>query len=68
MGWAEVSDVGSIGGKPMTPTLGMDRGVLLTAYSVVVPVIEAIAKAMAACLRGQPLPVVSRDEQLRLAV
>jgi hypothetical protein len=35
MGWAEVSDVGSIGGKPMTPTLGMDRGVLLTAYSAV---------------------------------
>lgn len=36
--------------------------------SVVVPVIEAIAKAMAACLRGQPLPAVARDEQLRLAV
>lgn len=36
--------------------------------SVVVPVVEAIARAMVACLRGQPLPVVSRDEQLRLAV
>jgi DNA (cytosine-5)-methyltransferase 1 len=36
--------------------------------SVVVPVIEAIAKPMAACLEGAPLPAVSFDEQLRLAV
>jgi DNA (cytosine-5)-methyltransferase 1 len=36
--------------------------------SVVVPVIEAIAKAMAACLEGKPLPAVSTDVQLRLSV
>lgn len=36
--------------------------------SVVVPVIEAIAKPIAACLAGQPLPAVSYDKQLRLAV
>lgn len=36
--------------------------------SVVVPVIEAIARPMAACLAGNPLPAVSYDEQLRLAV
>lgn len=36
--------------------------------SVVVPVIEVIAKAIAASLRGEPLPVISQDEQLRLAV
>ena len=36
--------------------------------SVVVPVIESIANAMAACLRGKPLPVVPHDEQLRLVV
>jgi DNA (cytosine-5)-methyltransferase 1 len=36
--------------------------------SVVVPVIQAIAKPMAACLSGNPLPAVSYDEQLRLAV
>lgn len=36
--------------------------------SVVVPVIEAIAKPIAACLEGKPLPAVSFDEQLRLAV
>ena len=36
--------------------------------SVVVPVIEAIAKPIAACLEGKPLPVISKDEQLRLAV
>lgn len=36
--------------------------------SVVVPVIEGIADAMAACLKGVPLPATSKDEQLRLAV
>ena len=36
--------------------------------SVVVPVIEQIAKAMAACLAGTPLPAISTDEQLQLKV
>ncbi len=36
--------------------------------SVVVPVIEAIAQAVAACLCNQPLPLRSDFEQLRLAV
>ena len=36
--------------------------------SVVVPVIESIARTMAACLQGQPLPIISPSEQLRLAV
>ena len=36
--------------------------------SVVVPVIRAIAKPMAACLAGKPLPAAFSDKQLRLAV
>jgi len=36
--------------------------------SVVVPVIAAIATAMAACLEEKPLPIKSRDDQLKLAV
>ena len=36
--------------------------------SVVVPVIEAIAKPMAACFEGIPLPAIPRDQQLQLAV
>jgi len=36
--------------------------------SVVVPVIEAIAKPIAACLAGKPLPDVSLEPQLLLAI
>ena len=36
--------------------------------SVVAPVIETIAKSMAACLAGKPLTSVFNDEQMRLAL